>query len=367
MTSDLPGETGALDPGLDQLFRVLTATATPAELAGEQDALAMFRANVRPPASPAPAPGRPAASPAGSGQSARRLRFPVRWSLRLATAATLALGGGAAAAAYAAVLPAPVQHVAHSVLGFAGVPDNQQNTSVPGPGKSRRHAGLAGSHRGTHPHGSSTPPASTRAGSPSPSPSGAASPPPLAGSLLSATAASTRITAGSTAVIDGMLTRSGSGVPGVTVTLVERPAGQLTWHKVGTGQTTADGNVAISVAALTENAVFRLTIPGAAHSSSVAVVVRPPITAVLDVGATAQDTLVVSTQYAHVGNVVVLQVRSADGSWLYLRSKRLDASGQTSFLLSATRLKNREVRVVLHATVRHGAAVSSPVTVPPPG
>ena len=59
--------------------------------------------------------------------------------------------------------------------------------------------------------------------------------------------------------------------------------------------------------------------------------------------------------------------QAADGSWLYLRSRRLDASGQASFGLSGTRLQNREVRVVLTATVRHGAAASSPVTVPPPG
>ncbi len=48
MTSDLPGEPGTFEPGLDQLFRTLTAPATPDERAGEQDALAMFRANVRP-------------------------------------------------------------------------------------------------------------------------------------------------------------------------------------------------------------------------------------------------------------------------------------------------------------------------------
>ena len=93
-------------------------------------------------------------------------------------------------------------------------------------------------------------------------------------------------------------------------------------------------------------------------------IVSPPITVVLaPVGASARDTLVVSTQYAHVGNVVALQVQAANGSWLYLRSNRpLDASGQTSFLLSGTRLRNREVRVVLLATVRHGAAVSSAVS-----
>ena len=37
-----PGNTG--DPGIDQLFRILTTGPAPGELAGEQNALAMFRA-----------------------------------------------------------------------------------------------------------------------------------------------------------------------------------------------------------------------------------------------------------------------------------------------------------------------------------
>ena len=57
----------------------------------------------------------------------------------------------------------------------------------------------------------------------------------------------------------------------------------------------------------------------------------------------------------------------AHGRWIYLRSKRLGASGQTSFSLSGTHLKNRDVRVVLLSTVRHAAAMSNTVTVPPPG
>jgi hypothetical protein len=361
MTSDLPGETGALDPGVDQLFRTLTAPPTPAELAGEQHALAMFRANVRPPASHAPA---------GSRQSARRLGFPVRWSLRLAAAATLALGGGAAAAAYAAVLPAPVQHLAHNVLGFAGVPDTHQGSSAPNPGKSGHHTGLTTNPvtspaQSTPTRASSTPAGSTSATPPA-SPTVSATP-PAGPSLLSASAASAQITAGSEAVINGRLTRSGTGVAGVTVTLFERLAGHAGWRKAGTGTTTTDGNVAVAVPALVANAVFRLKIPGAPPSASVRVAVSPPIAAVLKVPpGGVQDALVISTQYARRGNVVVLQVQSPNGGWVHLRSKRLNASGKTTFVLSGTRLQNREVRVVLLATVRHGASVSNLVVVPPP-
>jgi hypothetical protein len=124
----------------------------------------------------------------------------------------------------------------------------------------------------------------------------------------------------------------------------------------------------VSVPALTANAVFRLTIRGAALSPSVVVRVSPPITAVLDVGSAAvPDTLVVSTEYARAGDIVALQVQAANGSWLSLRYRPLSASGQASFGLSATRLGNREVRVVLLATVSHAAAVSNAVMVPPPG
>jgi len=154
----------------------------------------------------------------------------------------------------------------------------------------------------------------------------------------------------------------------VTVTLVERRAGRLNWRVVGTQQTNSDGNVAVQVAALATNAVFRLKIPGAAPSAAVRIIVHPPVDAVLDPGPGAlRDALVVSTQYAHRGNVVVLQVQSAAGSWVYLRSKRLNAGGRTTFFLSGNRLKNREVRVVLLATVRHGAsALQNPILVPAP-
>jgi len=355
MNSDLRSETGSPHPGVDRLFRTLTAGGTSAELAGEHDALAMFRTNVGPPAGPA-------AVPAGFAPSTRVFRFPVRWGVRLAAVAAAVAVGGTAAAAYAAVLPQPVQHLAHSMLGFAGVPDRQGSSA---PGTSGRHGP---SPQQPHPVQAGSTPATTPSGSPAGA-TGTASPTPGAGDLLlSATAASVHITAGSGAVIDGQLTRSGAGVQGVTVTLVERLAGHAAWRVAGSGPTTSDGNVAVSVPALTANAVFRLAVPGAVVSPSVTVTVSPPITAVLDVGpAGLADTLVVSTEYARAGDVAALQVQAADGSWLPLRYRPLGAGGQASFGLSGTRLANRAVRVVLLATVSHTAAVSNAEIVPPPG
>ena len=355
MNSDLRSETGSPHPGVDRLFRTLTAGGTSAELAGEHDALAMFRTNVGPPAGPA-------AVPAGFAPSTRVFRFPVRWGVRLAAVAAAVAVGGTAAAAYAAVLPQPVQHLAHSMLGFAGVPDRQGGSA---PGTSGRQGRQP--HQQPHPALALSTPAMTPSGSPAGA-TGTASPTPGAGELLlSATAASVHITAGSGAVIDGQLMRSGAGVQGVTVTLVERLAGHAAWRVAGSGPTTSDGNVAVSVPALTANAVFRLAVPGAVVSPSVTVTVSPPVTAVLDVGPAAlADTLVVSTEYARAGDVVALQVQTADGSWLSLRYRRLGAGGQASFGLSGTRLGNRAVRAVLLATVSHAAALSNAEMVPPP-
>jgi hypothetical protein len=352
MNSDLRGETGSPHPGVDRLFRTLTAAGTSAELAGEHDTLAMFRANIHPRAGLE-------AEHAGSRRSARVFRLPVRWGVRLAAVAAAVAVGGTAAAAYAAVLPEPVQHLAHSVLGFAGVPDRPAGSFH---GTSGHHA--RSPHDQPHPVLAVSTPAGSSAAA-----TGTASATPGAGGLvLSATAASTRITAGSGAVIDGRLTQSGAGVQGVTVTLVGRLAGQEAWRVAGSGQTTSDGNVAVSVPALTANAVFRLVVRGAALSPSVAVKVSPPITAILDVSSTGvSDLLVVSTEYARAGDVVVLQVQAADGSWLFLRNRPLNASGKTSFGLSGKRLGDRDVRVVLLATVTHATAVSIAVLVPPPG
>ena len=374
MISDLPGDIGPLDPAVDELFRTLTSEPTPAELAGEQSAVAMFRANITPPASPATAPiptRRLAAQPKPS--VTRLFRRSPGWGIRLAAAVVIVLAVAMASAAYTAALPQPVQLLAHQVLGFAGVP-NPARSAHPGGWNRHPHGAPTSRNSGSSPgqatHGHPAP-----GGTPSPqahksaTPGTSPSPPPSAATgraQLSASASSAEIPAGSEVVIDGQLTRSGAGVQGVTVQLVERLVGHRFWHLGGTGQTTADGNVAITVSAVPANAVFRLRVRGVAHSVNVLVTVIPPITATLTPGAGGlRDVLAVSTQYAHRGNVVQLEVQTG-GSWTYLRAKRLNGAGKTTFVISGRRLANHKVRVVLLATARHGASISNTQTVPPP-
>jgi hypothetical protein len=174
--------------------------------------------------------------------------------------------------------------------------------------------------------------------------------------------------AGTAPVIDGQLTRAGTSIEGVTVKLIERRAGHPVWHVAGTGQTNSSGNVAITGQPLATNAVFRLRIPGGVHSASVQVTVTPHVTVELTPGASGlRDLLSVSTQYARRRNVVWLQVQSASGSWVRLRSKRLNAAGKTWFVLSGKRLASKTVQVVLVATAKHGSAASNTAVVPPPG
>lgn len=377
MISDLPGDLGPLDPAVDELFRTLTSEPTPAELAGEQGALAMFRANISPPASPATAPINAGRSAAASKPSVSRMfRQSGGWGIRLAAAVVVVLAVALASAAYTAVLPQPMQLLAHRVLGWAAVPSPHRSGDSGSSPRSHRHvppahSGSSPAHAAPgHPASPRTPsPSAHKSAKPSASPSLSPSPSPSAATgpaQLSASASSAKIAAGSQVVIDGQFTRSGLGVQGVTVQLIERFVGHPFWHLAGTAQTATDGNVAVTVSAVPANAVFRLRDTGIAHSANVLVIVMPPVTATLTPGASGlRDVLTVSTQYAHRGNVVQLEVQTG-GGWTYLRQRRLNAAGKTVFVLSGKRLKNLEVRVVLLATARHGASVSNTQTVPPP-
>jgi len=133
------------DPGINALFGHLTSGPTADERSGEHAALTMFRsAQFRP-------PGEEAAIPVRTRRPHRRTRVGGRL---VAAAMALAVLGGFAAAAYAEVLPAPLQRVAHDLLGGVGVPN-------------------APNHPPVHPSTtiSSTRPRSGRTGSAAPSPS----------------------------------------------------------------------------------------------------------------------------------------------------------------------------------------------------
>jgi hypothetical protein len=346
---------GPVDPGVDQLFRTLTAPAAPGELTGEQQALAMFRAT-RPPSVSVARPVQPAVAPA---------RGPGRRRFRLAGAVIVAAVGGLAAAAYTAILPAPVQNFAYRDFGFLGVPAHHHLQPSPMPTTPGRSIPPGGRHR-TSPAQSG--PASSPSVRTSPRPSQSPSPTAAPGAdLLSATASASNITAGTAVTISGTLTKAGKDIAGATVKLLERPARQARWHVVGTGQTNSSGNVAVGVPALVTNAAFRLKGPDGARSPVVRVTVSPPVTIDLEPGAQAvRDVLLVTTQFARPGNVVMLQVQTANGNWADLRGRRLNASGDTQFVLDGRRLKNKSIRVELLATARHASSLSNQVTVPAP-
>jgi len=373
MNPDLPFPDG--DPGLDQLFRTLTSGPAQGELADQDAALAMFRANIKPPNRTAA--GASATRTFERGTSRRWFRLSFSPGLALAAAMVVALGGGVAAAAYTDALPAPVQTIVHDVFRFAGVPGKRHHHSTAGSSGRGQHQGGAsqGNSAGAHSHGTSGKPSPTsghKSGSPSPSHSPSHSPSPspapsgAAGATLTAAAGKSPIAADGQVVIEGQLMRSGSGVAGITVKLAEHLAGTPGWRVVGSGKTSASGDVAVTVPALTTNAGFQLRAGDGVHSAVVHVVVTPAITITLKPGALAlRDLLSVATQFAHPGNWVELQA-DEDGVWTTLREKRLNAAGATHFYLSGKNLKGDEVQVVLLATLRHGEATSNEALVPPP-
>lgn len=357
MNTDLPADLGTIDPGVERLLRTLTAAPTDRELAGEQQALTMFRSSQHPtrqlPVRPAPA------------QHGARWR----WRLVLAGGALAVLVGGVAGAAYAAALPAPVQNFASRNLGFLGVPAAHPNghSHLPAPAPTTPPVVHHRTSSGQPAPGQPTP-APSGSAAPGRHPSGSASPSPAASAdVLTAVPTAGNIVAGHSAAIDGRLTRSGTAVSGARVTLLERAAGTAKWRVAGSGTTTSAGNVTIHVPALVTNAAFRLTGPDRAKSPVVRVTVSPPVMLHLHLSARGiRDVLVVSTQFAHPGNVVVLQFRSATGNWVVLRAHALGARGMARFVLDARLLKHRTIRVKLLATVRHAASVSGPLTIPPP-
>jgi len=353
MATDVMHEFGVHDDGLDLLLAALTAPGEPAELQSEQTTLAAFRTVILSQAD------RGAASwPAAPGPFATRpLRRPVRWRPRLAAAAAVVVVGGMASAAYAAVLPAPVQHLAHEVFQFAGVPDAQSPGGSRPHGSSRSQQPAPGTSAGPAPSGAA--PGAT--GSPgTTAPAGAAS--------LAATAASSRISAGTGVVITGHLSWPGHTVGGLTFTLLERRALTLAWRAVGSVPADSAGDGAITVPVVATNAVFRLTVAGVAISSDVRVTVVPAASASLQVGSGGKaDVVPVSVPYAQGGDIVVLQISAGGGPWTDLRQNPLTAAGKTAFVIDGTRLANDLVRAVLLPTGLHASSASSPVTVPPPG
>jgi hypothetical protein len=328
VSTGFPGEPGRREPGLEHLIRALTADGDPRELADRDAAAAMFRA-VK------PAPGRP-----------RRWqpRFPFH-SVRAATAAGVIVAVvGTAAAGYAAVLPAPVQHIAHSVLAPLGVPDGRHPAAPGGP------------PRGTVPDG----PSATVTGSPTASRPGRPVVSPRrvpADSSLTLTAVNPQVTAGGPVPLKGRITDHGAVEPGIRVRLLKRAVGQPGWRPAGTGVSGPGGYVTLTVPYLARNAAFRLAA-GDASSPPVTVTVVP-----LVVLRAMPGSLRASARFGDPGDAVVLQELSG-GAWISVASQRLGAMHRAIFTVPAGSPAGQEFRVVLKATGEHAAAVSDEVSPP---
>ena len=332
MSTGFSNEPGSREPGLDHLIRALTADGYPHELAGRDAALAAFRA--------------------GYGQQRRQPRFSpwLHGSRRLSTmAAALAAGiAGVTAAAYAQALPAPVQHIAYSVLSPFGVPDNQPSTS---PARSGSAPGSAPGSAAAGGRDTASPSASC------PCPT-ATSSQAVAGSVLVISVERSRLPAGGSDAIAGKLTSHGRPESGVRVRLLEQPAGSPGWQLVASGVTGGRGKVRFGVVRLTQNAAFRLAAPGGADSAPVSVTAIPHVGLVLVPGV-ATDRFVATARFGDPGDTVVLQ-ESSGGTWQDVATETLGALHHAVFVVPSGAL-GTNYRAVLRATSAHGRGISAPV------
>jgi hypothetical protein len=337
-----PGEPGFREPGLDHLIKALTADGYPRELAGRDAALAAFRTVSRQP------------------RRRSRFSFSLSWSrplttsarLSAVTAALVAAIGGFTAAAYAQVLPAPVQHIAYSVLAPIGVPDSPSSAS---PVRSGAHPRSAPGAPARHVHGAASPPASC----PCPARTSSRA---IAGSALVLSVARAQLPADGTGVFSGKLTYHGHPEPGVQVRLLEQAATAPGWRVVATRVTGRYGGVRFRVPYLTQNAAFLVTVPDRMSSAQVTVTVIPRVLLSIVPGHVT-DRLVASARFGDPGDVVVLQELSG-GAWRNVATQTLGAGHRAIFKVPASASPGPYYRTVLAATGAHGPGVSGLVRRP---
>jgi hypothetical protein len=182
---------------------------------------------------------------------------------------------------------------------------------------------------------------------------------------LHASATRTKITAGASAAVTGILLRpAGAGAPGQVVTLTQRQAGARAAFPVSNATTSARGTVSFAVTPRL-NTTYRLVFAGsatlgAASGAPVQIDVAPRITAAL-----AQRTVPrgrsarVSGQVtpAPGGRRVALQLKRG-ARWVTIASARADRAGRYRLLIRARRAGRATYRVWLAATDTHASGTS---------
>lgn len=335
-----------VDQALGSLVAALTCEPTAAELAGQQAALAMFRAARQ------------------ADRLAELRRHRVRRGRKLAAATTAAVLAVGVAAGYA-LLTSPLPGMIGRLFSGSGH----------GP------APAGHSHRGP-----------TSPGTPS------ASPPSLYGNsasqlatrLVAAGPSVRRIPVGGSLVITAVLTYHRETVPNSPLSLLERTPTQRHWQLATSARTGKDGTADLIVPGVTANAEFKVTGPNKLKSHRVTVIVLLPVT-VRQVTGThgGPGFLLVSCPYGWRADVVRLQQRSQpawspDGwprrgrpasdrrpgqrqpTWHIVRAGRLGKGGQVSFAITFHDVGST-FRVVLLASREHGQSISNQVVVVLPG
>jgi hypothetical protein len=322
-----------LAPGV--LVHALTAPGTPDELADQDNALAMFRA------SPTAAERAHPASATSKRRWLPRRRLP-RWlprrlapSLTSAAIATV-LVGGVAGAAYAAVLPAPVQRIAHHLLAGIGVPNPRLVIS-------------------RSPAASATT-AAPRPARPVPAPGSRTTSPAF---VLVLTAARTQIPAGGAGTFTGYLALDGRPAVGVWLRLTASAAPHGAGRQLAIEMTDEDGAVTFTVPGLTSDTQFRLTGPDRIRSAPVTVTVVPQVTLSFGTG-----VLIATARYGRPGDHVTLQVLIPGYGWRDAGVERLGGQRAAYFTIAQPHGAAGSVyRVILSGTAAHAPAVSAQLRV----
>lgn len=259
---------------------------------------------------------------------AQRRRRPIRrrWSHVTATVAaftTAATVGGGLAAAYASVLPTPVQHVAHRLLAHVGVPDaharpvHHVNLKVSPPKAAVAHRMQA------------------------------------TGGRIVLSLPHHRVIAGRDLLVLAELSPQGVLPDTQVVSVWERPAGGH-WSVTSTVRPDERGVIQLRVSRLSRNTQFRLVCPGLA-SQTVTVHVTPRLQLRARSGAGIQVTAI----GAQAGDRALL-VRLDSAKRRVVAQLRLDRNGRAMW--RANPGKGQSYIVELPATNAHDAA-ASPVLV----
>jgi hypothetical protein len=363
----------------DPLIRALRAPGSSAELAGEDEALAAFRAAV---------PRR------------SRHRLARRMGTGAGTLAVAVALSGGVAAAYTHTLPDPVQRVAHSWFGDIGVGAPTAAGAAP-THHNRPHSGhdpgsqvapvagrttapttqTSGANPATSPGASSRPaikstpppagqpsrsaqptapaePTAVTSPKPSPTPSKPTRP-RLVPAAVSGSVSAGRVPAQASVTLSGRLTtRSGAAVPDRRVIAQWRPAGQhQRWSPIGSARTDSSGNVAFSTPALSRTTHLRLKAPHRVHSLVSTVIVVPTVEASISRNGKSYEVTITSSGLQPGDTVVV--ARRLRGHHTVVGRVGVDGSGTARLSIAVPKRKNVTFHVLTRRTPSHAAAATT--------